>query len=78
MNTDTTELGNSVREEVRRILKRFEGQDIAGVRMTTIRAIDALLNPVADGYEINTARCDARPYELMTAAAVERMQEQGQ
>ena len=72
--TDTPELGNEVRAEVARILARFDGADLAGVKMSTLRKIDALLNPVADGYEIPVARCDARPYRALEQARIDRLE----
>lgn len=64
---------NNLREEVARLLARYSDCDIAGVKMSTLRAIEAELNPPADGYEIPVARIDARPYQLMEAAAIDRM-----
>ena len=72
---ELTELGNSVRAEIARILARYQDCDLAGVKMSTIRKIDKLINPEPQGFEINTARTDARPYRIMEVEAVERMRE---
>lgn len=69
----TTELGNEVRAEVARILKRFGDCDLAGVRVETLKRIDAYLNPEPDTFRIPTERTDARPYELMSANRLERL-----
>lgn len=71
----STDLGNDVRAEVAKILRRFEGCDLAGVRVETLKRIDAYLNPEPDTFRIPTERCDARTYLAMEMAAVERMQE---
>jgi len=71
----TTDLGNDVRAEIAKILRRFEGCDLAGVKVSTLKRIDAYLNPPADTFSIPVERCDARPYLAMELAAVERMQE---
>jgi hypothetical protein len=69
----TTDLGNDVRAEIAKILRRFEGCDLAGVKVSTLKRIDAYLNPPSDTFEIPTARCDARSYELMSQARLERL-----
>ena len=71
--TTHTELGNEVRAEVARILKRFGDCDLAGVKVETIRKIDAFLNPAPEGFEIPIRRTDAAPYELMSAARIDRL-----
>jgi len=73
--TTETDLGREVRQNVARILRRFDGCDIAAIRVTDLRKIDAVLNPPSDTYRIPTERTDARPYLAMEFAAVERMQE---
>lgn len=75
MTAEHTDLGNSVRAEIAAILKRYQDCDLAGVKMSTIRKIDKLINPAPQGFEINTARCDATPYRIMEVEAVERMKE---
>ena len=70
-----TELGREVRAAVAAALKRFGKNDIAAIRVTTLRKLDAFLNPTPQGFEIPVHRCDARPYQLMEEAAVERMKE---
>lgn len=44
--TPQTELGNDVRAEVKAILAKYSGthEAIAGVKVTTLRKIDALIN----------------------------------
>ena len=74
MAYEETELGREVRAEVARILKRFEGADLAGVKMSTIRKLDAYLNPEPDTYTISP-RCDAPTYEAMSNARIDRMRE---
>ncbi len=73
----TTELGNEVRAEVARILANYTGKHlaIAPVKVSTLRAIDALLNPSPEGFEIPIRRTDAAPYELMSAARIDRILE---
>jgi len=73
--TEETELGREVRAAVAAALKRFGENDIAAIRVTTLRKLDAYLNPAPQGFEINTARADATPYRLMETEAVERMRE---
>lgn len=51
-----TELGREVRTEVARILKRFGDNDIAAVKVSTLRKIDQLINPEPEGFEIDTRR----------------------
>lgn len=76
MNTET-DLGREVRKEVADILAKYSGphEAIAGVKVSTLRKIDAVLNPPADTYRIPVERTDARTYLAMEFAAVERMQE---
>ena len=66
-------LCSSVRAEVARILRRFDGCDIAAIRVTDLRKIDKLINPIPDGFEINTARTDAVAYEVMSERRIERL-----
>lgn len=73
--TEETELGREVRAAVARALKRFEGHDIAAVKVSDLIKIDRLINPEPQGFEIPVHRTDARPYALMEGAAVERMKE---
>mgnify|MGYP003662343389 CR=1 FL=1 len=69
----STDLGNDVRAEVAKILRRFEGCDLAGVRVETLKRIDAYLTPPADTFRIPVERCDARTYELMSQARIDRL-----
>jgi len=71
--TTETDLGREVRAAVAAALKRFGENDIAAVRVTDLRKIDQLINPEPDTFSIPTERCDARPYELMSANRLERL-----
>lgn len=68
-----TELGREVRAAVAAALKRFGDNDIAAVKVSTLRKIDQLINPEPDTFRIPTERCDARPYEALSQARVDRM-----
>ncbi len=68
-----TELGREVRTEVARILKRFGDNDIAAVKVSTLRKIDQLINPEPDTFRIPVERCDAGPYEAMSRARIENL-----
>ena len=67
-----TELGREVRAAVAAALKRFGDNDIAAVKVSTLRKIDQLINPEPETYEI---RPTPAPYLAMERAAVERMQD---
>ena len=71
MSTET-DLGNSVRAEVARILARYRDCDLAGVKVSTLKRIDALLNPEPDGFEIDTSR-DTPAYRALEQARVDRL-----
>lgn len=75
MNTPTTELGNDVRAEVARILQNYTGKQyaIAPVKVSTLRAIDKLLNPEPETFQIPVERANAAPYEAMSNARLDRM-----
>lgn len=68
-----TELGREVRTEVARILKRFGDNDIAAVKVSTLRKIDQLINPEPEVFRIPQERCDATPYESMSQARLDRL-----
>ena len=70
--TTHTELGNEVRAEVARILKRFGDCDLAGVKVETIRKIDAFLNPEPDTYRIPVER-DTPAYTALRIAGINRI-----
>jgi hypothetical protein len=70
-----TDLGREVRAAVAAALKRFGDNDIAALKVSTLKRIDAYLNPEPDTFTIPKHRTDAAPYEAMQRAAVERMQE---
>ena len=72
MNTET-ELGAEVRAAVAKALARFRDNDIAAIKVSDLRKIDKLINPEPDVYRIPTERTDARPYELMSQARLERL-----
>jgi len=77
---EETELGREVRADVAAILAKYNGKHeaIAGVKVSTLRKLDAYLNPAPQGFEIPVERIDATPYALMEGAAVERMRERAQ
>lgn len=62
---EQTELGREVRAAVAAALKRFGDNDIAAIRVTTLRQIDQLINPEPEGFEINTR--NDRPYQTELA-----------
>ena len=72
MSTET-DLGREVRAAVAAALKRFGENDIAAIRVNDLRKIDALINPIPDGFEIPTARTDAVAYEVMSERRIERL-----
>jgi len=74
MNTES-DLGREVRENVRGILAKYNGQHeaIAGVKVDLLRKIDQLINPEPDTFRIPTERCDARPYEALSQARLDRL-----
>lgn len=71
--TEETELGREVRAAVARALKRFEGHDIAAVKVVDLQKIDRLINPEPETFRIPTERCDAKPYESMSQARIEKL-----
>ena len=71
--TTETELGREVRAAVAKALARFRDNDIAAIKVSDLRRLDAYLNPEPEGFEINTARCDARSYEAMSLARIDRI-----
>lgn len=73
MTTHHTDLGNEVRAEIARILARYQDCDLAGVKMSTIRKIDRLINPEPDTFRIPTERTDARPYLALEQARIDRL-----
>lgn len=68
-----TDLGREVRAAVAAALKRFGDNDIAAVKVSTLRKIDRLINPEPDTFRIPTERCDAKPYESMSQARIEKL-----
>ena len=70
-----TDIGNEVRAEVAAILKRYRDCDLAGIKVSTLKKIDQVLNPEPETFEIPVQRCDATPYRIMEVEAVERMKE---
>lgn len=52
MTTHHTDLGNEVRAEIARILARYQDCDLAGVKMSTIRKIDRLINQGPEGFDV--------------------------
>lgn len=71
--TTETELGREVRAAVAKALARFRDNDIAAFKVSDLRRLDAYLNPEPEGFEINTARTDARSYEAMSLARIDRI-----
>jgi len=71
--TTETDLGREVRAAVAKALARFRDNDIAALKVSDLRKIDRLINPEPDTYSIPTARCDARPYELMSQNRLDRL-----
>lgn len=71
----TTDLGNEVRETVRAILAKYNGKHeaIAGVKVSDLRRIDQVLNPEPETFEIPVQRCDARPYQALEQARIDRL-----
>ncbi len=68
-----TDLGREVRAAVAAALKRFGDNDIAAVKVSTLRKIDQLINPEPDTFRIPVERCDAGPYEAMSRARIENL-----
>ena len=75
MTAEHTELGNEVRADVAAILAKYNGKHeaIAGVKVSTLRKLDAYLNPAPQGFEIPVHRCDARPYLALEQARIDRL-----
>ena len=71
MNTES-DLGREVRENVRGILAKYNGQHeaIAGVKVDLLRKIDQFINPEPETYEI---RPTPAPYLAMEQARVDRL-----
>lgn len=68
-----TELGREVREAVRKALARFGENDIAAIKVSTLKKIDQVLNPEPETFEIQVQRCDARPYRALEQARIDRL-----
>lgn len=73
MNVPETDLGREVRAAVAAALKRFGDNDIAAIKVTDLKKLDRLLNPEPDTFRIPTERCDAKPYESMSQARIEKL-----
>lgn len=75
----TNSIANDLRAEIARILDNYSGKHlaIAPVKVSTLRAIDKLLNPEPDTFRIPTERTDAAPYRAMEQARIDRLEEQG-
>ena len=60
MNVPETDLGREVRMEVAAILAKYNGphEAIAGVKVSTLRKIDALINPEPESFEPPAERAD--------------------
>jgi len=70
---EETELGRECREVVRKALARFGENDIAAFKVSDLRKLNTYLNPTPQGFEINTARTDARPYLALEQARIDRL-----
>lgn len=60
-----TELGREVRAAVAAALKRFGENDIAAIKVSDLRKLDAYLNPKPEGFEI--APRNDRPFHTELA-----------
>jgi len=65
MNVPETDLGREVRAAVAAALKRFGENDIAALKVTTLRKLDEYLNPNPEVFEINQR--NDRPYHTELA-----------
>ena len=50
--TTETQLGREVRENVARILKRYQDCDIAAIKVSDLKKIDEVLNPKPDTFRV--------------------------
>ena len=80
-----------IRAEFARIRHRYEGisDALASIRVSTVERIEEYMDDAEEAkanctceaarpaYRIPTERTDAAPYEIMTEAAIDRMQERG-
>lgn len=87
----TGSIANDLRTEVARILERYTGKAydaIAPMRVSHVKAMGAYIEAAEDrasrctcqdvpGFEIDTKRTDAKPYEIMAEASIDRMQARG-
>lgn len=70
-NTET-DLGREVRAEIAKIIRRFDGCDLAGIKVSTLKRIDALLNPEPNTFRIPTER-DTPAIRALEQARVDRL-----
>jgi hypothetical protein len=67
-----TDLGREVRQNVARILKRFEGCDIAAVKVVDLQKIDRLINPEPETFRIPVER-ETPAYAALRQAGIDRI-----
>ena len=67
--TTETELGREVRAAVAKALARFRDNDIAAIKVSDLRKIDALLNPAPEGFEIPIRRDGPAAAQLLVRNA---------
>lgn len=72
MNVPETDLGREVRMEVAAILAKYNGphEAIAGVKVSTLRKIDALINPEPESFELPAERADEGKFASRKFAAI--------
>jgi len=52
MEAQETELLDQCREFVAKAMKRFADNDIAAIKVSDLRKIDKLLNPIPEGFDL--------------------------
>lgn len=71
-NAAETELGREVRAAVAAALKRFGDNDIAAIRVTTLRQIDRFINPEPETFRIPVER-ETPAYAALRQAGIDRI-----
>ncbi len=74
MNVPETDLGREVRAAVAAALKRFGENDIAALKVSTLRQLDRYLNPEPDTFRIPVER-DTPAYLALEQARVDRLRD---
>lgn len=72
MNVPETELGREVRAAVAAALKRFGDNDIAALKVSTLRKLDAYLNPEPETFRIPVER-ETPAYAALRQAGIDRI-----